>query len=290
MCGCHEAGWYLVRDLLLEGMRFDYFVSLTPSQAEEYQVSGYKDFTDLAETYSIPVYYPQTYTLKSEQDRAFFQKNRFDLLIQGGWQRLFPEQVIQTLSIGAIGIHGSPDFLPKGRGRSPMNWALIQNKKRFMMHLFFIEPGVDDGAIIDIEPFDINEFDNIRTLYYKYSIVKKRMLLRSLPLILSGTIQTMPQVGEPSYYPKRTPEDGHIDWENMDVWEIYNLVRAVTRPYPGAFGMIDNRKYLIWECQIFDTRITYPDAAYGTIVERFDRDLIVNCRGGLMLLKDYEIC
>ncbi|MDO8873702.1 MAG: formyltransferase family protein [Methanoregula sp.] len=289
MCGCHFAGYKIIESLLEEGIQFEYFVTLSEEQAQKFNVSEYKNFESLAKQYNIPVYYPIDYSLKNNEDYNFFNKHKFDLLIQGGWQRLFPKNVLDTLNIGAIGGHGSSDFLPKGRGRSPLNWSLIEGKKRFIMHLFFIKPGVDDGDIIDTEMFDINDFDDIRTLYMKNVIVTKRMLIRSLPKIIDGTISVKKQDGIPSYYKKRSPADGLINWENMDVWQIYNFVRAQTRPYPGAYGYINEKCIKIWRCQVFDTRINYSDAKYGECVESFDNNLIINCRGGLLLIEDYEI-
>ncbi|MBK8606779.1 MAG: hypothetical protein IPN82_08085 [Chitinophagaceae bacterium] len=105
-------------------------------------------------------------------------------MIQGGWQRLFPEEILETISIGAIGIHGSSELLPKGRGRSPINWSIIQNKKRFIIQYFLIKAGVDDGDIFYFESFDINEWDTCRTLYYKNSIVTKRVLVKWIPELL----------------------------------------------------------------------------------------------------------
>jgi methionyl-tRNA formyltransferase len=289
MCGCHIAGKGVIEQLLKSGFNIAYFVTLDPEQAIRYKVSGYMDYREMADLYDIPVYIPEEYSLKSNKDISFFKEQRFDLLIQGGWQRLFPEQVIKSLSIGAIGVHGSSDFLPKGRGRSPLNWSLIEGKRRFIMHLFLMREGIDDGDVIDTEVFDINEFDDIRTLYYKNTIVVKRMMLRALPKLLKGEIDKWSQVGIPSYYPKRNEEDGEIIWEEMDIYDIYNLVRAVTKPYPGAFANIDGKTFRIWKCQIFDTRICYRNARYGEIVERFGNDLIINCRGGLLLVTDYEI-
>jgi methionyl-tRNA formyltransferase len=71
-----------------------------------------------------------------------------------------------------------------------------------------------------------------------------------------------------------------IAWENMDVWEIHNFVRAQTRPYPGAFASIDGVTYKIWRDQVFDTRISFPNANYGQVVDKFDEVMIINCRGG----------
>lgn len=282
------AGKEVIEELLLSGLTIEYFVTLTPEQASKYKASGYMDYRELAEKYSIPVYLPDDYSLKSKNDLLFFKEHRFDLLIQGGWQRLFPGEVLKTLSIGAIGAHGSSDYLPKGRGRSPLNWSLIEGKKRFIMHLYLITEGVDDGDVLDIEAFDINEYDDIKTLYYKNTMVTKRMMLRMVPKLLKGEITPIPQQGIPSYYPKRLPEDGEINWEDMNVEYIHRLVRALTRPYPGAFGLIKGKKHIIWKCQPFDSRITYQDAVYGQVVENFGNDLIINCRGGLLLVTDYE--
>ena len=288
MCGCHIGGVPIIERLIDLGYKFDYFVCLTPEQGEEYAVSGYYDFRGIAEENNIPYYIPQKYSLQGDQDKAFFEEHSFDILIQGGWQRLFPEYLINKLSIGALGFHGSADFLPKGRGRSPMNWSILEGKNRFIMSLFLIKPGVDDGDIIDYLEFDINEFDDINTLYYKYSISNRDLIIKNLPDLISGKINVIPQVGKPSYYGKRTPEDSKIDWEEMDVKEVYNLVRASTKPYPGAYASINGKVIRIWKCRIFDTRLKYPSAEYGEVVEQFSHDLIVNCRGGLLLVEDYE--
>jgi methionyl-tRNA formyltransferase len=288
MCGCAETGLNLVSSLLEAGVHFAQFVSLTPKQGKKYGVSGYADFWPLAERYGVPIHAPKTYSLSDEADVALFQNGRFDLLIQGGWQRLFPAVVLGTLAIGAVGAHGSADFLPKGRGRSPLNWSLIEGRRRFLLHMFLIKPGVDDGDVFAVDEFDITSFDDIETLYLKVMLCTCRMLIRHLPDLLVNRIKCLPQIGEPSYYAKRAPTDGLIDWESMDVEQIYNFVRAQTRPYPGAFGPLDGRMLRIWKARPFDTRIHYRDAAYGAVVERFGNRLLVNCRGGLLLVEDYE--
>lgn len=288
MCGCLETGWEVVRALLEEGVSIDYFVTITPQKAEEQKVSGYESYQDLADQFNIPVYYAEKYSLTSENDIAFFERHQFDLLIQGGWQRLFPDQVLKTLSIGAIGIHGSSEFLPKGRGRSPINWSILLGKKRFIIHYFLIKPGVDDGDIFHYESFDINSWDTCRTLYYKNSIITKRVMLNWIPKLLAGNFHTFPQEGEPSYYPKRTAEDGLINWSSS-VFDIHNFIRALTHPYPGAFSYVEGHCVTIWTAQPFDTKITYWGKQEGEVVEVFKTgDVVVNCIGGCLLVTKYE--
>jgi len=280
--GCLTVGWELINSLLEEGLTVDWIVTITPEKAVKAGVAGYIDFTDLARKYQVPVYYAEKYSLTSEADIQFFAEQNFDLLLQGGWQRLFPEHLLKTLAIGALGIHGSSDFLPKGRGRSPLNWSLIENKKRFIVHLFLIKPGVDDGDVFDYEMFDINEHDDIATLYLKNYIVTKRMLLRNIEKLLGGTLVVYQQVGVPSYYPARKPEDGLIDWHRPFL-EIYNLIRALTTPYPGAFTYLNGEKCFIWKALPFDTRIAYYGKQEGEVVEIFrEGGFIVNCNSGLL--------
>lgn len=289
MCGNHVGGLPIVHGMLDAGFDFAYFVCQSPEQAAAEGVRGHFDYGTLAREYGIPIHYAERFDLTGAGDLELFRKERFDALVQGGWQRLFPEAILETLRFGAVGVHGSADFLPKGRGRSPLNWSLIEGRRRFIMHLFLITAGTDEGDVFDVETFDITPFDDIETLYFKYGIVLREMHLRSLPKLFAGAIEPRPQVGTPSYFPKRAPAEGAIDWEEMDVWHIYDFVRAQTRPYPGAFAEIGGHRHRIWRCRPFDTRITYPSAAYGECVERFGDRLVINCRGGLLLIDEYDV-
>ena len=76
--------------------------------------------------------------------------------------------------------------------------------------------------------------------------------------------------------------------KEMEIDMIFNLVRAVTRPYPGSFCYIKKEKIFIWKAQIFDRILKYPDAEYGEVVEIFKNRFVVNCLGGLLLINDYE--
>ena len=288
MVGCHELGAFLLPRLAAAGIRPVVLVTIPPTLAAQNQVAGYSDLRPLAGSLGIDVHEARTYSLTDQADVAFFRDGQFDLLIQGGWQRLIPAAILETLRVGAVGVHGSPDLLPKGRGRSPLNWSIIEGRRRFILQFFLMTEGVDDGPIFDAADMDITSFDTIRTLYYKNALLTARVLSRSIPALLTGTAPLRPQVGTPSFFQKRSPADGRIDWETMDVWQIHDLVRALTRPYPGAFGTLDSGVQRIWRAQVFDTRIVYPESPYGSVVERFGDALVVNCRGGLLLVEEYE--
>ena len=286
-CGCSSAGLEVLDFLISKNFEISHIVSLNSQQATQYKVSGYASFDEIARKNNIPIYFPKTYSLKDNDDISFFEKNNFDLLLLGGWQRLIPEIILSKLKIGGIGFHRSSEFLPKGRGRSPVNWSLIEGKTQFILHAFLMTPGIDDGDVITHEIFDINQWDTCQTIYYKISIIQKRILEEFIPKLLSNNFKHIPQTGEPSYYEKRTPDDGLIDW-SKSVHEIYNFVRALTRPYPGAFTFLNGQRLNIWKSQPFDSKIKY-ESKNGQIVEKFSTgDFIVNCKDGLLLITDYE--
>ncbi|WP_107687397.1 methionyl-tRNA formyltransferase [Campylobacter concisus] len=289
LVGCTEYGYDLYKPLIDNNLvSIGCIVTLNKEQSERYNVSGYKDLSCLVGDSSIMVYNPKSYDLKSVEDQNFFSSQKFDLMLMGGWQRLIPDCILRLLKFGGLGLHGSSELLPQGRGRSPVNWSIIQNKKRFLIHLFYLNAGVDDGDIIDIMDFDINEYDDCKTIYYKISILSRKMILNNLGAILNGNVVSKKQSGFSSYYPKRTPDDGIIDWQNMSVYEVYNKIRALTKPYPGAFTFCNGAKIIIWKAQIFDTRIIYYGSSFGEIVEVFSGgDFVVNCRDGLLLIREY---
>ncbi len=286
-CGCTDAGLDVLNFLIAKKFKISHIVSLNPDQASQYNVSGYVSFSDIAKKNDIPIYFPKEYSLKNSQDLDFFEKNNFDILLIGGWQRLIPENILKSFKIGGIGFHGSSDFLPKGRGRSPVNWSLIEGKNQFILHAFLMTPGVDDGDVLEHEIFDITQWDTCQTIYYKISIIQKQILEKLIPKLISNNFKKNQQIGEPTFYPKRTPDDGLIDWSKPMI-EIYNLIRALTKPYPGAFTFQNKNRINIWNSQPFDTKIMY-ESPFGQVVEKFSTgDFVVNCKDGLLLITNYE--
>ena len=288
ICGCTEAGFETLEFLLEQNITISYIVSLDNKQAKKWNVSGYCSFEKLSKKYNVPIYYPKSYSLKEKDDLDFFQHHSFDLLILGGWQRLIPDNILSTLKIGGVGVHGSSEMLPKGRGRSPVNWSLIEGKNKYILQLFLMTPGIDDGDILDFQTFDINKWDTCRTVYYKISVVQKRKLLELIPKLIKNKFKRIPQTGEPTFYPKRTPQDGLINW-NQNSEKLFDFIRAITKPYPGAFSHINKKKITIWNAQPFDTQITYDKNQIGEIVEKFfSGDFVVKCQKGSILVTEYE--
>ena len=261
-------------------------VSIDSATAEKAGVSGYKDLFDLPA--DAVRYRPCSYSLTDPNDFAYFRDSAFDLLVVLGWQRIIPESVIAMLGCGGITVHGSGPGLPKGRGRSPMNWAMIEGYDRFHLSLLTLDSGADTGHILDTLVFDILPTDTIRTLYYKNAYAAAEMMVRTIPRYLRGEIESIAQDERAAtMYPKRTPDDGRIDW-SASATAIERLVRAVTRPYPGASTWNGEHRITIWGGQLFDHQLHNPGDP-GMVVSVFpDGAFLVNTGTYLFLVHEYE--
>ncbi|MGM0606050.1 MAG: methionyl-tRNA formyltransferase [Halobacteriota archaeon] len=283
---CTRPGYDVLETLFDNGVPISEIVSITPDMADHHDVAKYRSFDRIAARHDVPIYYPEQYSMTAV-DTDHFESVDADLLIVNGWQRLIPGPVLETFDRGALGNHGSAYGLPKGRGRSPLNWSLIEDLDRFLLSIIRLDPGVDSGSIAATRKFDITPFDTIQTLYHKVTIAIQSMLLEVIPPILAGTHEFEPQAGDPTYYPKRTPEDGELNWEEP-TRRVYNLVRAVTDPYPGAFTFHEGTRIDIWELIPFSSDLAY-DTAPGEIIEAFSTDeFVVSTPDGTVLVTDWE--
>ena len=280
LAGCRDNTADVYKSLIDAGFAVEALLTISPESAEKsYHISGYVDMANVINASKTELVHVEDYSLrKSAEDKSRLLGLDLDLLIVIGWQRIIPKWYLDALSIGAIGMHGASKPLPFGRGHSALNWSLIEQRTEFFDSLFFYTPKADDGDIIGTHRFDISSRDTCQTLHYKHRLSMKRLLIRELPGILNGTTVTKRQPTEgATYYPKRSPKDGKINW-NFRASEIDALVRAVTEPYPGASTNLGDDVLEIWAGQPFDTMITW-NAKPGTILECFhDGNFIVQTR------------
>jgi methionyl-tRNA formyltransferase len=288
--GCKDTTYECISSLLDQNIKVDLLITLNPETAAKNNVAGYMDLREFAAKNNIEVYTVEKYSLKSVADTKELGSVQIDLLFVIGWQRLIPEWLLEKIGIGAFGMHGSSRHLPYGRGRSPMNWSIIQNRRLFITNLFKYKPGVDDGDILDSQIFDLNEFDTAQTAHYKNTLSMIKLIGKNIQNLLAYNFHLKPQLPyPPTYYPKRSEEDGCIFWDDNSI-DIYNLVRAVTKPFPGAFTFYESNKIRIWQCFPFDTKLFDQNIPPGTILHVFaNGDFVVKTGDGSLIIKDYEL-
>lgn len=189
-----------------------------------------------------------------------------DLIIVCGWQRLVCKEILEIPRLGTIGFHSS--LLPKYRGRAPVNWAIIAGEKESGITMFYLTEEADAGDIIAQRAFPILLNDDCDTVYKKSARAGAELISEFLPKISAGCA---PRTHNPSKsypaYPKRTPDDGEIDFQRSAI-DVYNFIRALTKPYPGAFTYLpDGCKIVIWKAEIvFDeSRLANDDIFFDTL-------------------------
>jgi methionyl-tRNA formyltransferase len=195
-----------------------------------------------AEARGIPVHYPED--AKDPAVADLVASHAPDFLFSFYYRFMIPPAVLALAGRGALNLHGS--LLPRYRGRAPVNWVLVEGQTETGVSLHYMVEKPDAGALVDQERVAIDVADTAFTLYGKLEHAARRLLDRALPALAAGTAQAVPMdLFQGCYRGGRKPADGRIDW-SWPADRIYDLIRAVTHPYPGAFTTLRGRRLLVW--------------------------------------------
>jgi methionyl-tRNA formyltransferase len=171
-----------------------------------------------------------------------------------------------------------------------MNWTIIGGWDRFYAHLLRYDEGVDSGPIVDTAILDVHPRETIRSLTHKVVTATIQMLLRHLPALAEGRMRLTPQAEAEgaTYLPARVPEDGVIDWKES-VARIDRLVRAVTRPYPGAFTWDGDAKVFLWQGWPNGNALQFGAKQPGDILAAYaDGTFLVQAADGPFFVDEWE--
>ncbi|MFE8070249.1 bifunctional UDP-4-amino-4-deoxy-L-arabinose formyltransferase/UDP-glucuronic acid oxidase ArnA [Marinobacteraceae bacterium S3BR75-40.1] len=173
-----------------------------------------------------------------------------DYIFSFYYRDLLKPELLDAARGGAFNLHGS--LLPAYRGRAPANWVLVNGERETGVTLHRMIEKPDAGDIAGQRKVTISGDDTALTLHRKLNTAAGELLADLLPAFREGQVTLTPQdESRASYYGRRTPADGELHW-NRPARELYNLVRAVTQPYPGAFTFAGDRKMVVWQAAIID--------------------------------------
>lgn len=266
----------------------DLVITISREVLSRNQVSGFKGLSMLTEKYGIPVFEADSYFLTDEKTKKFMEENEFEIAVSMGWQRLIPKEVLDKFRYGVYGFHGNCGYLPFGRGRSPLNWSIIQGDTRFNLNLFRYDENADSPNVFATEMFSLTMHDDIRTAQYKNMICSKNLIRKLLKAYEEKNIVIRTESKDfDSWYMKRSAADGKIDFHGR-TRDIYNLIRGVAAPFPGAFAMCGGEKVTVWEAHPFDEMIDFSGFTPGEVVDVFDGKPVVRTVDGSLLIDRYE--
>lgn len=208
----------------------------------------------------------------------------FEILLSINYLFILESNIINIPKY-AINFHGS--LLPRYRGRTPHVWAIINGEKEVGITAHLMNDKCDDGDIVKQVCILVEDEDTGAIILTKYNNIYPSMVEEIIDDIESDNVIAIPQnVSKATYFGKRTPDDGHINWE----WQkerIHNWVRALANPYPGAFSFCGGIKIII-------NRISYTEHGFqdtvtnGTVVDIIDGTPYVKVQNGVIALIDFE--
>lgn len=251
--------------------------------------SGAADFAGIAAKHDIPLHH-----VRNANDPAsveLLNDLNLDVLFVIGWSQILHPPALRSTILGCFGAHAS--LLPANRGSAPINWALIKGETQSGNTLLRLSEGVDAGDIVAQKPIPISPFDNVATLYDRVAETNREMIFELLQDLACGKpLQAQQQRDDGSpLLPRRRPEHGLLDWA-QPARKVYDFIRALTRPYPGAFSAANGAHTMIWRSALLP--VNGPLAEPGTVIGPMVSDspdacgLLVACSEGAVVLLEIE--
>lgn len=243
---CCENGLYGLNYLVSKGYNISEVITITQEVAEKNKVSGYVDVTEFCTKLNMNLTKIDNYNIKPEDIKT----DKPDLIIVNGWNRLIKSEVISMFTNGGLGIHaGHP---PIGLGRAPLPWNIIKGFRDIEVYVFRLTERADDGDIVAKQAVEITPYDDIQTLYEKVMYQGACLFEQAILKFKSNTNNFLKQnINYAIYYEKRSADDGLINFSDS-VESIHNFIRAQSRPYPGAYAYIGEKRWNIWKAIPFD--------------------------------------
>jgi methionyl-tRNA formyltransferase len=240
----HDVGVRCLRAVLDAGVRVPLVVTHRDDPGENV---WFASVSELAATYRLPCVAPDDPNAPGFVVSARERAGPIDFVFSFYYRRLLAAPWLAMAKVGAFNLHGS--LLPKYRGRSPVNWAVIQGERETGATLHVMNEKPDSGAIVDQCAVPILGDDTAREVFGKVVVAAEIVLARSLPRLIDGSARfTTQDLSAGHYFGGRRPEDGRIP-SHASAHQIHDLVRALAPPYPGAFVLLGGHRVFIERTQ-----------------------------------------
>jgi methionyl-tRNA formyltransferase len=240
------------------------------------EVLWFQRVADTAEELGLRVCY--TEDLNPQQLFEAVAQAEPDLIFSFYYRAMLPATLLVMASRGAYNMHGS--LLPHFRGRAPTNWAVLKGATQTGATLHEMVDKPDAGAIVDQSAVPILPDDTASQVFDKVCVAAEQVLWRSLPGLLAGHAPRLAnELAQGSYFSGRKPEDGRIDF-SVPAAEVYNLIRAVAPPYPGAFVDIAGQRLVVAEARKMPTSSGPVLAGCLPGLHVVDGQMLVKCGDG----------
>ena len=205
-----------------------------------------------------------------------------ELIVVNNYIDIIPSEVVN--SYRCINVHYA--LLPQYRGLHATQWALINCEKEVGFTIYFMTDGIDDGDILYQEKITVNDEDDINSIYSKLNNQSAEALPKVIEKIRLNTYNAVPQnENNATYVQRRYPSDGLINWNSSSL-EIFNLIRVLVSPYPGAYTYYKNKKLIIWNASLYKSP-SYKEIP-GRIVKIENDGILVKTKDGVLKIEKIQ--
>lgn len=268
---------------VLEGLIEEYEVVAVVTQPDK-KVGRKQQLTPppikkIAQEHKIPVLQP----VKIRQDYQEILSYHPDIIITCAYGQIIPKAILDSPTYGCINVHAS--LLPKLRGGAPIHKAIIYGYEETGITIMYMNEKMDEGDIISQESTLITEEDNLETLQDRLSILGKKLLLKTLPKIIEGSITRKKQVQEEATYAYNiSHEEEKIDF-TKSAREVFNQIRGLS-PLPGAYTTLEDKLLKVYKAKVNEQS---PDASPGQVSAIYKDGIGVACAKGEIILQEIKL-
>ena len=225
--------------------------------------------------------------VNSDEFISLIEKYNSDLFVSMSFNQIFKSKIINLPKYKIINCHAGK--LPFYRGRNVLNWVLINDEKEFGITVHFVDEGIDTGDIILQKSFQITDQDDYKTLLEKAYSECANILYDSLLLFRKGDVKTQKQnkihpIG--FYCNERKKGDEIINW-NQKSREIFNFIRAICKPGPGARTYLNKKELIINRSELVYDAPNYKSTV-GSIIYVTPTSFTVKTKDNFIKVTEFE--
>ncbi len=240
------------------------------------------EYRNFSQTLKVPLQH-----IANVNDDDFIKElsnNTPTLTVIAGYSTIFKGPLLSLAKNGTINLHAGA--LPKYRGGSPLNWQILNGEANAEINVLRVDQGIDTGPVLASASFPIGPRDTVVELHDMANSLFPGLVVDVIEAMENGTLIERQQPNETeAYWHQRKDDDGEIHWRDLSAQAAYDMVRAITRPYPGAYSTIDGRRVRIFSASMPTEVIS---GVPGRVCFLQGKGPFVVCRDRAVHLIDYE--
>lgn len=233
---------------------------------------------ELALSKNIPVFQPET--LRDGEAYKILSELNPDAIVVVAYGKILPKEILDLPKLGCINAHAS--ILPKYRGSSPIQWAIVCGEIKTGITTMFMDEGVDTGDIIEVDELEIGINETAEELFERLSVTAGNLLCSTLVKLENGTAIRIKQKEElATYAPMIKKEMGKIDFSKTAA-EVHNLVRGFYS-WPAAYTFLGEKRLKVYKTEVCDL-----SGQAGSVIENTNA-LVVACADKSVRLLEIQL-